>query len=59
MKKQQWLLGAGLLVFIGLMIGATLLYNSLAMDNTINARRTARRQPFVFKSKKLSHAFPS
>lgn len=34
MKKQQWLLGAGLLVFIGLMIGATLLYNSLAMDNT-------------------------
>ena len=34
MKKQQWLLGAGLLVFVGLLIGATLLYNSLAVENT-------------------------
>lgn len=34
MKKQQWLLGVGLLVFVGLLVGATLLYNSLAADNT-------------------------
>ena len=34
MKKQQWLLGVGLLVFIGLLVGATVLYDALATDNT-------------------------
>lgn len=33
MKKQQWLLGLGLLAFICLMVGATLLYDSLALGN--------------------------
>ena len=33
MKKQQWLLGAGLLVMIVLLIGASFLYNSLAVGN--------------------------
>lgn len=30
MKKQQWLLGVGLLLFIALILGATLLYNGLS-----------------------------
>ena len=30
MKKQQWLLGVGLLLFIAMMLGATLLYSGLS-----------------------------
>lgn len=33
MRKQKWLLGAVLLAFVGLLLGATLLYDSLAAEN--------------------------
>lgn len=45
MKKQQWLLGAGLLALIALMVGATLLYGSLSQgregDNLVAVTTTA------------------
>ena len=36
MKNQKWLLSAALLAFIVLLVGATLLYNSLAEQNTVD-----------------------
>ena len=45
MKKQQWLLGAGLLTLIALMVGAALLYGSLSQgregDNLVAVTTTA------------------
>ena len=36
MKKQRWLLGVGLLALIGLLVAATLLYDSLAESHAPN-----------------------
>ena len=36
MKNQKWLLSAALLAFIVLLVGATLLYNSLAEQNSMD-----------------------
>ena len=36
MKNQKWLLSAALLAFIVLLVGATLLYNSLSEQNTVD-----------------------